>query len=101
VILTFSPHACSAPSSPRSGVIASVHAFSQGAIGIFFLSFLTLVVPLGAGAAGLALERSGAQGDLDSIVSRESAFLLNNVLLVAADVHRSSSAPSSRSCRRR
>jgi cytochrome c-type biogenesis protein CcmF len=28
----------------RSGVIASVHAISQGAIGIFFLTFLALVV---------------------------------------------------------
>ncbi len=46
----------------RSGVIASVHAFSQGAIGIFFLTFLALVVLLGAGAARLALERPGRAG---------------------------------------
>ena len=66
-------------------MIASVHAFSQGAIGIFFLTFLALVVLLGARrcwpGAGTTL---GAQGELDSVVSRESAFLLNNVLLVAA-----------------
>jgi len=68
----------------RSGVIASVHAFSQGAIGIFFLSFLALVVLSALALLAWRWNDLGAQGELDSIVSRESAFLLNNVLLVAA-----------------
>jgi cytochrome c-type biogenesis protein CcmF len=68
----------------RSGVIASVHAFTQGAIGIFFLSFLALVVLLALGLLAWRWEALAAQGELDSVVSRESAFLLNNVLLVAA-----------------
>jgi cytochrome c-type biogenesis protein CcmF len=68
----------------RSGVIASVHAFSQGSIGIFFLSFLALVVLLALGLIAWRWDALGAQGELDSVVSRESAFLLNNVLLVAA-----------------
>jgi cytochrome c-type biogenesis protein CcmF len=68
----------------RSGIIASVHAFTQGSVGIFFLAFLTLVV---LGSLGLLAWRWDAlrgTGQLDSVVSRESAFLLNNVLLVAA-----------------
>src|SRR5438067_13339421 len=68
----------------RSGVIASVHAFAQGAIGVFFLSFLALVVLTALALIAWRWDDLGAQGALDSIVSRESAFLLNNVLLVAA-----------------
>jgi len=68
----------------RSGVIASVHAFTQGSIGVFFLSFLALVVLVGLGLIAWRWDTLGAQGELDSVVSRESAFLLNNVLLVAA-----------------
>ncbi len=68
----------------RSGVIASVHAFTQGSIGVFFLSFLALVLLLALGLLAWRWDSLGAQGELDSVVSRESAFLLNNVLLVAA-----------------
>jgi cytochrome c-type biogenesis protein CcmF len=68
----------------RSGVIASVHAFTQGAIGAFFLSFLALVLLTALGLLAWRWDALGAQGELDSVVSRESAFLLNNVLLVAA-----------------
>src|SRR5213594_231330 len=68
----------------RSGVIASVHAFTQGSIGVFFLSFLAVVLVLALGLLAWRWETLGAQGELDSVVSRESAFLLNNVLLVAA-----------------
>ncbi len=68
----------------RSGVIASVHAFSQGSIGVFFLSFLALVVLISLALIAWRWDTLGAQGELDSVVSRESAFLLNNVLLVAA-----------------
>jgi cytochrome c-type biogenesis protein CcmF len=68
----------------RSGVIASVHAFTQGSIGVFFLSFLGAVLLLALALLAWRWEALGAQGELDSVVSRESAFLLNNVLLVAA-----------------
>jgi cytochrome c-type biogenesis protein CcmF len=68
----------------RSGVIASVHAFTQGSIGVFFLSFLGVVLVLALALLAWRWEALGAQGELDSVVSRESAFLLNNVLLVAA-----------------
>ncbi|PYM90860.1 MAG: hypothetical protein DME04_20940 [Candidatus Rokuibacteriota bacterium] len=68
----------------RSGVIASVHSFTQGAIGILFLSFLALVLLTALGLVAWRWDALRSQGDLDSVVSRESAFLLNNVLLVAA-----------------
>jgi cytochrome c-type biogenesis protein CcmF len=68
----------------RSGVIASVHAFSQGSIGAFFLSFLALVLLAALGLLAWRWDALKADGELDSVVSRESAFLLNNVLLVAA-----------------
>src|SRR5438093_6768979 len=68
----------------RSGVIASVHASTQGAIGAFFLSFLALVLLTALSLLALRWDALHAQGELDSIVSRESAFLLNNVLFVAA-----------------
>ena len=68
----------------RSGVIASVHAFTQGTIGIFFLSFLALVVLTALVLLAWRWEALAAEGELDSVISRESAFLLNNVLLVAA-----------------
>lgn len=68
----------------RSGIIGSVHAFSQGSVGQFFLGFLALVVLGAFSLLAWRLDRLRAQGELDSIVSRESAFLLNNLFLVAA-----------------
>jgi cytochrome c-type biogenesis protein CcmF len=68
----------------RSGVIASVHAFTQGSIGIFFLSFMAIVLLTALVLLAWRWDALGAQGELDSVVSRESAFLLNNVFLVAA-----------------
>jgi cytochrome c-type biogenesis protein CcmF len=68
----------------RSGVIASVHAFTQGTIGVFFLAFLAVVVLVALGLIAWRWDSLGAQGELDSVISRESAFLLNNVMLVAA-----------------
>ena len=65
----------------RSGVIASVHAFSQSAIGPLLLAFLGVVV---LGSFGLFAARAhlvAAPNRLDSLVSREGAFLVNNLLL--------------------
>ncbi len=68
----------------RSGIIGSVHAFSQGSIGAFFLAFLALVLLSALGLLAWRWEALKAEGEIDSVVSRESAFLLNNVFLVAA-----------------
>jgi cytochrome c-type biogenesis protein CcmF len=68
----------------RSGIIGSVHSFTQGSIGVFFLAFLALAL---LGAFSLLAWRTDhlrGQGELDSAVSRESVFLLNNLFLIAA-----------------
>ena len=65
----------------RSGVVASVHSFTQSAIGPIILGFLIAVL---AGSLALFAARAHRIGDaprLDSLVSREGAFLLNNLLL--------------------
>ena len=66
----------------RSGVVASVHSFTQSAIGPWFLG--GIVVGLGASLALLVwrLPQLVGGGRPSSLVSRESAFLLNNVLFL-------------------
>src|ERR1700693_1899616 len=66
----------------RSGVISSVHSFTQSGLGPFFLGFLAfiLVVSLSLLIWRLPLLRS--DNELDSLLSRESAFLFNNLILV-------------------
>jgi cytochrome c-type biogenesis protein CcmF len=64
----------------RSGVIASVHAFTEGTIGIWLLSFFGLVVAVTLGLVGWRADKLRAPGSIDSPVSREGAFLANNVL---------------------
>lgn len=68
----------------RSGIIGSVHAFTQGSIGQFFLGFLAFVLLGSFSLLAWRLDRLKAQGELDSVLSRESVFLLNNLFLVAA-----------------
>ena len=66
----------------RSGVLTSVHSFAQSTIGPYFFGFLGLVL---IGATALLLYRMPhlrAEGAFDALLSRESAFLLNNLLLV-------------------
>ncbi|MFP5252230.1 MAG: heme lyase CcmF/NrfE family subunit [Actinomycetes bacterium] len=65
----------------RSGVIASVHSFTQSAVGPALLGFLGVVL---VAALGLFVARGhlvSAAPRLESYVSREGGFLLNNVLL--------------------
>jgi cytochrome c-type biogenesis protein CcmF len=67
----------------RSGIVSSIHSFTQSSIGPWFLAFICVVV-LGSLAllfARLPLLR--AQTRLESLVSREATFLYNNLLLVA------------------
>ncbi len=68
----------------RSGVLTSVHAFATDpARGVFILTFLALVV---GGSLALFAYRAGkvGLGGIFSVVSRESALLANNILLVVA-----------------
>lgn len=66
----------------RSGILGSVHAFADGPVGALFLGFLALVLLFSLGLIAYRADRLKGHGELDSIVSRESAFLLNNVVLI-------------------
>ena len=67
----------------RSGILESIHAFGASTLGI---PFLVLIVVMIAGSIGLVVSRSAdlrSEHKLDSLLSRESVFLLNNLVLVA------------------
>ena len=67
----------------RSGVISSVHAFASGAIGPFLLAYLAAILLTSLGLLVWRWDRLGERAELDALLSRESVFLVNNVLLVA------------------
>jgi cytochrome c-type biogenesis protein CcmF len=67
----------------RSGVVDSIHSFTQSSIGPWFLGFITFVVAGSLALVYLRLPILRAKTKLESIVSREAAFLYNNLLLVA------------------
>lgn len=64
----------------RSGVLNSVHAFSESAIGPWLLAFFALIVVVSVGLIGWRGDRLHSPGSIDSALSREGAFLANNVL---------------------
>jgi len=66
----------------RSGVISSVHSFTQSGLGPFFMAFLGLAVAISVGLLVWRLKELRPRHQLDSLVSRESAFLFNNLLLL-------------------
>ncbi len=65
----------------RSGVIFSVHSFTQSAVGPVLLAFLGVVVVGGFGLFVLRADVVGSAPRLDSLASREGVFLANNLLL--------------------
>jgi cytochrome c-type biogenesis protein CcmF len=67
----------------RSGIINSVHSFAQSSIGAWFLGFIAVVTALTSLLIARRLTLLRSPGRLESLVSRESAFLYNNLLLVA------------------
>jgi cytochrome c-type biogenesis protein CcmF len=67
----------------RSGVLDSVHAFTESAIGPMILGFFGLTVAVGVGLIGWRGDRLRSPGSIDSPISREGAFLANNVLFAA------------------
>ncbi|MCL6625571.1 heme lyase CcmF/NrfE family subunit [Alicyclobacillus shizuokensis] len=67
----------------RSGTVWSIHAFADGPLGVYYLTFIGLVV---AFSVATILLRGGSMRSgrrLQAVVSRESGFLLNNLLLLA------------------
>jgi cytochrome c-type biogenesis protein CcmF len=68
----------------RTGIVSSVHAFAQSPIGIYFFTFLAIGI---AGTIYLILDRLDylkTEARLESVISRESSFLFNNLVLVAS-----------------
>lgn len=68
----------------RSGVISSVHSFTQSSLGPFFLGFIGLLF---IGSAALVYDRLDAlrsENELDSLLSREAGFLINNLIFMGA-----------------
>jgi len=68
----------------RSGVVSSVHAFAQSSIGPWFSTFLALIF---ATCMFFFVRNRGhlkSENKLESLVSRESSFLFNNLVLLAA-----------------
>jgi cytochrome c-type biogenesis protein CcmF len=67
----------------RSGVVTSIHSFTQSSIGPWFLGFIVVAVVFSVGMIWLRLPQLRTTSKLESLVSREAAFLYNNLLLVA------------------
>jgi cytochrome c-type biogenesis protein CcmF len=68
----------------RSGVVSSVHAFAQSPIGKYFVYFLAIGI---AATLALILDRLKylkSEARLESVVSRESSFMFNNLILLAS-----------------
>src|ERR1700740_2365699 len=68
----------------RSGVVSSVHAFAQSSIGNYFVGFLLLVFAVCFIAYVKNRDYLKSENQLDSMVSRESSFLFNNLILLVS-----------------
>src|SRR2546425_810854 len=66
----------------RSGVISSVHSFTQSNVGYFFLFFLLVAGAASFTLYAIRLPLLTAEARLESMVSREASFLFNNLLFV-------------------
>ncbi len=66
----------------RSGIISSVHAFAQSDIGGYFLGFILASTAGVLGLVAYRWKRLKSANRLESLLSRESAFILNNWLFV-------------------
>lgn len=68
----------------RGGLLWSIHAFANGPLGSVFMDFVGLMTILTAGLIAWRLPVLRGAARLESPVSRESGFLLNNVLFIGA-----------------
>ncbi|MCL4395693.1 MAG: heme lyase CcmF/NrfE family subunit [Chloroflexi bacterium] len=68
----------------RSGVIESVHAFGVSSLGPWFLAFLAVTLLAFLYLLFNRMDHLKEENELDSLISRESSFLLNNLILVGA-----------------
>ncbi len=68
----------------RSGIVSSVHSFASSPIGPYFVTYLLAMVTFSAWMILDRLDYLKSEAQLESIVSRESSFLFNNLILLAA-----------------
>ena len=68
----------------RAGLVSSVHAFAQSSIGNWFVGFLVLTMAVCLFTFILQRDHLKSEHKLESLVSRESSFLFNNLVLLAA-----------------
>jgi cytochrome c-type biogenesis protein CcmF len=68
----------------RSGLVSSVHAFAQSSIGNWFYGFLLIVFGVCLFTFFRQKDHLKSENKLESLVSRESSFLFNNMILLAA-----------------
>ena len=66
----------------RSGIINSVHAFTQSEIGPAFLIFLAFILVIGFALLFKRIQMLESEHKIESVLCRENAFLAQNVLLV-------------------
>ncbi len=66
----------------RSGIIQSVHSFAQSPVGNWFAGFLVVSIAVTAYLVATRLKDLASKAELESMVSREAAFLYNNLVLV-------------------
>ncbi len=67
----------------RGSILSSVHAFAQSTVGPMYLSFLALVLVGGFGLIATQAWKLRSGGRLDSALSREAAFVGNNLAFLA------------------
>ena len=67
----------------RSGILDSIHAFGASTLGKPFLAYIALVVIASAALVVWRWDDLRSEAGLDSLVSREAFFLLNNLVLIA------------------
>lgn len=68
----------------RTGLVSSVHAFAQSPVKPYFTTFLITATALSIFAIVLRLPYLKSEVKLESVISRESSFLFNNVILLAS-----------------
>jgi cytochrome c-type biogenesis protein CcmF len=68
----------------RSGIVSSVHAFAQSPIGKYFATFLVVGIAITIYFILDRLKYLKSEAQLESVISRESSFLFNNLILLAS-----------------
>ena len=67
----------------RSGVLSSVHAFAQSAIGPLFMGFVSVTLITSVGLIIYRWDNLKSETEMTSLLSREALFLLNNLMFIS------------------